>query len=122
MTCRYPFFVHIEQLQSSATAYGTLTRNRMRPQWQPPSNVSIASLPFFLLTESWHRAAPQAKLEPLDVPRSTENFVPRSTGQGSTRSHRLSPHHTRRDGSARLERARHPDCDRRRLRRSRRLR
>src|SRR6266511_4696879 len=37
--CRIPFLVHIEQLQSLADARSAVTRNRTRPQWQPPSMV-----------------------------------------------------------------------------------
>src|SRR5262249_32533486 len=36
---RIPFLVHIEQLQSLTRVRSAVTRNRTRPQWQPPSIV-----------------------------------------------------------------------------------
>src|SRR5436190_6849517 len=34
--CRNPFFAHIEQLHSVTRSRSAVTRNRTRPQWQPP--------------------------------------------------------------------------------------
>jgi hypothetical protein len=82
MTCKKPFFAHIEQLHWIVREVSAVTRKRTRPQWQPPVWVVVMAGPCSksLRGEATSVAHPSIPISPIRGYPFDPTFQRRSLG------------------------------------------